>query len=495
MRKIKTLSYILGMVVVLAMASCQSNEKRQLVKDADPQEPVVINKTTTTRLEKVDEGVQSGMGYGFAWTTFNGVFITERPDVTADDPTSVLREETKVGGISRSTATVTPDTTYVDDFNNDVVYELTNTTEADLTSPDSIGASVTKTYSANDGAVLPVVDLYKYVAANVTLAIPHYEPSSQITGVRYEATADPDVRIVWTEITVTNKVVGTTQGTETTQVYEIGRYQKKAAAVDPVDPLRIKMNLLEMFRTYRKNTQHSIMDLWMSFTVVNAKTGETTDEVETDSRMAAKIGHFGAPSNGYSLEEKRLIGAAPTEVTEELDPDNEEAKNASKQIGKFNFQVDCYKQSYYVHFPVRGRDDSEGGKEAGGERLLFQLNGSYIDSDMDYRFDFQITHKTEVIVKGWQEITPSYQRPNDPGISYTYLSSYVVEFVDHFYLNGEEIVWVDTDEGVFYYLVPSQNGKKIEVNNPDYNLYYTGSDYHPFHTSNMIVDGWKPNVE
>jgi hypothetical protein len=488
----KLFSYILGMVV---LAACQSNEKRQLVKDADPQEPVVINKTTTTRLEKVDEGVQSGMGSGYAWTTFNGVFITERPDVTADDPTSVLREETKVGGISRSTATVTPDTTYVDDFNNDVVYELTNTTEADLTSPDSIGASVTKTYSANDGAVLPVVDLYKYVAANVTLAIPHYEPSSQITGVRYEATADPDVRIVWTEITVTNKVVGTTQGTETTQVYEIGRYQKKDAEEVTPDPLRIKMNILEMFRTYRKRDQHSIMDMWLSFTVVNAKTGETTDEVETDSRMAAKIGHFGAPSNGYSLEEKRLIGTAPTSVEEELDANNEEAKNASKKIGKFNFQVEAFKQRYFVHFPVMGRNDSEGGKEAGGERLLFQLNGSYIDSDMDYRFDFQITHRTEVKVIGWQQITPSYQRPADPGIRYEYLSSYVVEFVDHLYLNGEEIVWTETDEGVFYYLVPSNNGKQIEVNNPDYNLYYTGSDYHPFHTSNMIVDGWKPIME
>jgi hypothetical protein len=211
--------------------------------------------------------------------------------------------------------------------------------------------------------------------------------------------------------------------------------------------------------------------------------------------MAAKIGHFGAPSNGYSLEEKRLIGSAPTEVTEELDPENEEAKNASKKIGKFNFKVDAYKQRYFVHFPVRGRDDSEGGKEAGGERLLFQLNGSYVDSSMDYTFNFQITHRTEVVVKGWQQITPSYQRPNDPGIRYEYLSSYVVEFIDHLYLNGEEIVWTETSEGVFYHLVPSQNGKKIEVSNPDYELYYSGSDAHPFHTSTMVVDGWKPIVE
>jgi hypothetical protein len=436
------------------------------------------------------------MGNGFGWTSFNGVFET----ITASDIAGIP-DVTKVGGISRSDGRILRDTVDCGEQFVDPVFTLAGEpTKVDMTTTDSIGNKTIAVYTANDGKdgngqELTLEDLYKYLKVDATLPTPHYEPSSSVTGVRYDyETGDENVRIVWVKVQVDQQVVGTIQGDPIVQQYEVGYVQVKNGAVTP-DPLRIKMNLLEMFRTYRKNTQHSIMDMWMAFTVVNAKTGETTDEVETDSRMAAKIGHFGAPSNGYSLEEKRLIGSAPTEVTEELDPENEEAKNASKKIGKFNFKVDAYKQRYFVHFPVRGRDDSEGGKEAGGERLLFQLNGSYVDSSMDYTFNFQITHRTEVVVKGWQQITPSYQRPNDPGIRYEYLSSYVVEFIDHLYLNGEEIVWTETSEGVFYHLVPSQNGKKIEVNNPDYELYYSGSDAHPFHTSTMVVDGWKPIVE
>jgi hypothetical protein len=480
---------------MVVLTSCQSNETRQLVKAADPGEPIIIDRTTTTKLEVINKDTKSGMNNGYGWTAANGVFET-----TTSSDIAGIPDVTKVGGISRSDGRVLKDTVDCGEQFVDPVFTLAdNPATTDLTANDSIGAKTTKVYTANDGKdgngqELTLEDLYKYLKVDATLPTPHYEPSSSVTGVRYDyETGDENVRIVWVKVQVDQQVVGTIQGDPIVQQYEVGYVQTKDAAVTPVDPLRIKMNILEMFRTYRKRDQHSIMDMWMSFTVVNAKTGETTDEVETDSRMAAKIGHFGAPSYGYSLEEKRLIGSAPTEVEEELDPNNEEAKKASKTIGKFNFKVDAYKQRYYVHFPVMGRDDAEGGKEAGGERLLFQLNGSYVDPAMDYTFNFQITHRTEVVVKGWQQITPSYQRPNDPGIRYEYLSSYVVEFVDHLYLNGEEIVWTEGDDGVFYYL--KSNNPSIEVQNPDYELYYTGSDAHPFHTSQMVVDGWKPSFE
>lgn len=493
MRKIKTLSYILGMAV--AFSGCQGHETKYQRSPATPGEP--IHDVTTTKLEQADQDQRSGMGTGFGWVSGNAVFTTKPIADPAGEIGDEIIPEKCVGVMSRSDGSVMHDTIYCGENFIDVQFTAVgDPTKTDLSTNDSIGKKTVTVYNGPDGQTLTLGDLHRYPRVESTLPTPHYEPSSTATGVRYDYnTGDENLRIVWVVVTVDQQVIGTTAGTSLTQAYEVGYYQRRDAAAVQPDPLRIKMNILEMFRTYRKNTQHSMMDMWMSFTVVNAKTGETTDEVETDSRMAAKIGHFGAPSNGYSLEEKRLIGSAPTEVEEELDSDNEEAKNASKQIGKFNFKVDAYKQRYFVHFPVMGRDDSEGGKEAGGERLLFQLNGSYVDPAMDYTFNFQITHRTEVVVKGWQQITPSYQRPNDPGISYTYLSSYVVEFVDHLYLNGEEIVWVDTDDGTFYYLVPSQNGKNIEVQNPDYELYYSGSEAHPFHTSTMVVDGWKPIME
>jgi len=481
----------MGMVIVGILASCEAAERTTMVAP-QPGDSIIIDKSTSLRLDRLAEDSQSALMHGWSFVTADGVFST----TTITDGGNPAKQETKVGGRSNSDGRVLHDTIKCGENFIEAAFTLAGEpAESDFSTPDSIGNKVVKTYNGADGQVLNTEDAYRFLNVSSTLPTPNYQPTSEVSGVRYENGTDENSRIVWVEITVKQDVVGTTAGTAFDQTYEVGYVQVKDAQVVPQDPLKIKINVLEMFRTYRPRDQHSVMDLWMSYDVINAKTGEIVENIDTDSRMAAKIGHYGSPRNGYSLEEMRLIGTAPTEVTEELDPNNEEAKKASKQIGKFNFQVDAYKQSYYVRFPVRGRDDSEGGKEAGGERLLFQLNGSYVDPDLDYRFDFQITHRTEVVVKGWEQRTPDYQRPNDPGITYEYLSSYVVEFIDHLYLNGEEIVWVDSDEGVFYYLVPSQNGKNIEVTNPDYELYYTGSDAHPFHTSNMVVDGWKPIFE
>ena len=475
-------NFVYAMGVIAALCACESNETREIVKAADPVEPVVINNTTTTKLEKVDEGVQSGMGSGYAWTTFNGVFITETPDLSADDPTSILREETKVGGISASYGKVLKDTIACGEAFIDPIFTISGEpTTTDLSTSDSIAARTTTVYTGSDGEILNLDDLYAYLNANVTIAVPHYEPSSSISGIRYEPGTDENSRVVWIQVRVDQKVVGTTQGTAFSQTYEVGYTQVKNAAVEPEkDPYEVRIKSFDLFRTYRKKTQHSICEGVMAFAVYNSRTGELVEEISTDdfAMQLAKCGHFGSPSNGYIVGEARLIGSAPTSVTEKVVPDNEEALTACHEKGNFKVVVTCTAQDYYVNFPVRGRDDSEGGMEAGGQNLFFQAEITYTSPDGAWTKTWKFTHTTEVNVKGWENATPAVDRSSetvndvDGQRKLNYAGTFVVEFVNHLYLDGEEVVQVVGDDD-YYHVVSKASGTFV-----------------PFHTSDMRIDCW-----
>lgn len=480
MKKMTVLfSYICLVIGMVAMASCQSNETRQLVKAATPVDPIIIDRTTTTRLEQTAQDQRSGMGTGYAWSTFNGVFVTITEDNENPDG-GKIENETTVGGRTQSNGRVLLDTIPCGESFIDPVFTLAGEpTTTDLTTNDSIAARTTKVYNGTDGQTLTLEDLYRYLNANVTLAVPHYEPSSSITGVRYEAGTTADTRIVWVEVTVDQQVKGTVQGVPFVQTYEIGYVQTKDAA-KVQDPYEVRIKDFQLFRTYRKKTQHSICEGVMAFAVYNSRTGELVEEISTDdfAMQLAKCGHFGSPSNGYIVGEARLVGSAPTSVTEKVVPDNEEALTACHEKGNFKVVVTCTAQDYYVHFPVRGRDDSEGGMEAGGQNLFFQAEITYTSPDGAWTKTWKFTHTTEVNVKGWENATPAVDRSSetvndvDGQRKLNYAGTFVVEFVNHLYLDGEEVVQVVGDDD-YYHVISKASGTFV-----------------PFHTSDMRIDCW-----
>lgn len=485
MKKIgKIFSYILGMVVVL-LCSCESGETRQLVKAADPSEP--IHDVTTTRLEKFAQDSRSNMGSGFGWVTANGIFTTKPVADINGEPGDQVVDEIYVGGESRSDGRVLRDTVDCGENFIDPVFTLAgDPTTEDITNADSIGAKTVQVFTANDGKdgskgqTLTLEDLYRYLKVDATLPTPHYEPSSTVTGVRYEPGTDADTRIVWVAIQVDQQVVGTTAGTSLSQEYEIGYVQKKQAAVVNPDPVEVRVKDFQLFRTYRKRDQHSICEGYLSFGVYNTVTGELVEEITTDqfSMQLGKTGHFGSPSNGYIVGEARLIGSAPTAVTEVELSDNEEALAATHKVGNFTAAVSCTAQDYYVHFPVRGRDDSEGGMSAGGQNLFFHATLTYTHPETGWTKTWSFTHSTEVKVKGWEVRTPQVDRSGEKvndvdGIrNLKYEKTFVVQFVNHLYLDGEEIVQMEGDDD-FYYPVSKTTGTTK-----------------PFHTSEMAIDCW-----
>jgi hypothetical protein len=487
MKKIGIFSYILGLVVAAVFTACESNETYEKLAEARPGDTIYVNKTTKVRIDALERNTLSGMVAGAGWQYFDGVFVTSTPD--ADDPMSTVETETKVGGVSRSDGRVQLPVIECGEEFIDPVFELTSGPDtADVSNTDSIGSKVAQLYSGSDGQKLNLDDVWSYVAVGVTEAVPHYEPSSTLAanGIRYEYDpADPNVRVVWVKVQVAQNVVGTTQGTNFNQYYEIGYQQTKNAAVEPEkDPYEVRIKDFQLFRTYRKKTQHSICEGFLSFGVYNTKTGELVEEIVTDqfSMQLGKTGHFGAPTNGYIVGEARLIGSAPTAVTETEIADNEEALTASHQAGNFNVTVSCTAQDYYVHFPVRGRDDSEGGMAAGGQNLFFHATLTYTRpataTEPAWTKTWSFTHKTDVNVIGWEVRTPAVDRTGevvndvDGQRKLQYAKSFVVEFVNHLYLDGEEIVQVVGDDD-FYYPISKAIGSTV-----------------PFHTSDMVIDCW-----
>jgi len=491
MRKTNLLCYTVLVIAAAFMASCQSNETRTHVS-ATPGEP--IHDVTTTRLEQGAQDQRSGMNAGFGWVTANGVFTTKPVADTAGDPGDTVTPEVYAGGSSRSDGRVLKDTIPCGEQFIDVAFQLTgDPTTEDITTTDSIGSKTTQVYAGTDGQQLTLEDIYRYLFVESTLPTPHYEPSSSIVPatefkkpVRYEETTDENVRIVWVTVTVAQAVKGTSAGDPLVQQYEVGYVQtKQAKAVEPEkDPYEVRIKDLQLFRTYRKKTQHSICEGYLSFGVYNTKTGELVEEITTDqfSMQLGKTGHFGAPTNGYIVGEARLVGSAPTKVEEKPVVDNEEAEAATHQAGNFTVSVSCTSQDYYVHFPVRGRDDSEGGMEAGGQNLFFEATLTYsrpaTATEPAWTKTWSFTHKTDVNVVGWETRTPAVDRTGetvndvDGQRKLQYAKSFVVEFVNHLYLDGEEIVQVVGDDD-FYYPISKANGQTV-----------------PFHTSDMVIDCW-----
>lgn len=474
------------MVVALGLASCEAYEEQKI--QAQPGETVVINESTSLRLDRLAEDSQSGMGSGYAWSTADGVFIT----TTSTDGGTPSKEETKVGGLSRSDGYVLKDTINCGEAFLDPVFSLAGDPVVTEFDGDSIGNKTVKVYNVSDGQVLTLEDLYRYLMVQSTLPTPNYQPTSSVTGVRYENGTDENSRIVWVEVTVDQTVNGTTAGTAFNQVYEIGYVQVKEAAVEPTDPpYKVVMKEFTIFRTYRPKTEHSIGEVYMAFEVIDSITGQKVDEFKSDNfaMQALKIGHYGAPSKGYIVGEARLVGEAPTAVTETYLPDNEEALAASDTTSseRFKVVVNCNSEDYYIHFPVRDKDDSEGGMPGGGQRYRFTAKITYThESGWTQTWEFTMT--TVVNVIGWQQRTPQVDRSNetvndvDGERKLQYAGTYVVEFTTHAYMNGEEVVY-DLDK----------NENKEE---PNYG-YYTlssqvpaGHSTKPFHTTEMAVDCW-----
>ena len=477
MKKLNTFSYILGVVMVLA--SCQSGETRRIMQAADPQEP--IHDVTSTKLEQTAQDQRSGMSTGFGWVSGNAVFTTKPIADTSGNPGDEVISVVYAGGTSRSDGNVLKDTIACGQEFIDVAFQPAGEpTESDLSTNDSISKKTIANFNGTDGQVLTLEDLYRYLKVESTLPTPHYEPSSTVTGVRYEPGRDENTRIVWVAVTVNQQVIGTSIGTNLTQAYEIGYIQTKAATVEPEEPYEIRLHNFDLYRTYRKKTQHSICEGFMSFAVYNSKTGELVEEISTDgfSSQLAKCGHFGAPTNGYIIREASLLGNAPTSVTENVVSDNAEALSASYIKGNFKLTVKCISQDYYVHFPVRGRDDAEGGIAAGGQNLFFTATCVYTNPETGWTKTWEFTHKTEVNIKGWQQRTPQVDRTSetvndvDGERKLRYAGTYVVEFVNHLYLNGEEIVQENGNED-YYFQSSKING-----------------DTSPFHTSDMAIDCW-----
>jgi hypothetical protein len=461
------------------MASCQSNETRQLVRSATPSEP--IHDVTTTRLDKLSDGVKSDMGYGFGWVKGNGVFTTKPVADTTGEPGDEVQPDIYVGGESRSDGYVREDTVYCgSDFIDPVFTAAGESITTDITNADSIGAKTVQIYTGNDGQELTTEDIYKYLMVETTSPTPHYESTSSVKGVRYEDGTTANTRIVWIQVQVEQQVIGTTAGTNLTQAYEVGYVQTKQPAVVNPDPVEVRVKDFQLFRTYRKRDQHSICEGFLSFGVYNTVTGELVEEITTDqfSMQLGKTGHFGSPTNGYIVGEARLIGSAPTAVTEVELSDNEEALAATHKVGNFTAAVSCTAQDYYVHFPVRGRDDSEGGMSAGGQNLFFHATLTYTHPETGWTKTWSFTHKTDVNVIGWETRTPQVDRSKetvndvDGTRNLKYEKTFVVQFVNHLYLDGEEIVQVEGDDD-FYYPVSKTSGTTK-----------------PFHTSEMAIDCW-----
>lgn len=466
----------------MVLASCESGETHYKQAEARPGDTIVINNTTKVYLDLLENAAQSGMGAGFGWLNGEGVFITTTPDPNAADPASMVETTTKVGGISRSDGWVEiPVIDCGENFIDVVFTPAGDPSTEDISNTDSIGSKTVQVLTGSDGQKLYLNDLWRYILVGVTEAVPHVEPSSSVTGVRYEAGTTADTRIVWVKVEVQHTgVEGTRRTSAMTQSYEVGYVQTKAGAVEPEDPFEVRLHNFDLFRTYRKKTQHSICEGFMSFAVYNARTGELVEEISTDgfSSQLAKCGHFGAPTNGYIIREASVLGNAPTEVTENVVADNEEALSASYVNGNFKLTVKCTSQDYYVHFPVRGRDDSEGGIAAGGQNLFFTATCVYTNPETGWTKTWEFTHRTEVKVKGWEQRTPQVDRSKetvndvDGTRNLRYAGTYVVEFVNHLYLNGEEVVQEDGNDD-YYFQTSKTNGSTV-----------------PFHTSEMAIDTW-----
>jgi hypothetical protein len=483
MKKTIISSYILGMVVLaMALASCESNETYEKKSEGSP---IVVRDTVNIEKSKkifsLDSDKKSAMGFGWGWNLFKGLI-----SISTTDTESPLNGDYENGGISRSDGRVLHDTIPCGESFIDVAFTPADTaTTEDISTPDSIGNKTVQVYTGDDGQVLTLEDSYKYRNIESTISWPFYVPSSEVahrSPIRYEYNPlNPNERIVWITVEVTHEALNAENGTNLTQAYEIGYVQVKDGAVEPEkDPYEVRIKSFDLFRTYRKKTQHSICEGVMAFAVYNSRTGELVEEISTDdfAMQLAKCGHFGSPSNGYIVGEARLVGSAPTSVTEKVVPDNEEALTASHEKGNFKVVVTCTAQDYYVHFPVRGRDDSEGGMEAGGQNLFFQAEITYTSPDGAWTKTWKFTHKTDVNVVGWETRTPQVDRSSETvndvdGVrNLKYEKSFVVEFVNHLYLDGEEIVQVEGDDD-FYYPVSKTTGTTK-----------------PFHTSDMVIDCW-----